>query len=99
MSRVRLEFVSSGFKELLESAEVAGVVMDAARDIQQEAEALSAGVGHTKDSAKYAVKGPRIGDYGGGRVIAYVAADNAAAYGDAVRHQVLERAVNARRIH
>mgnify|MGYP003288037056 CR=1 FL=1 len=97
--RVRIEFISRGFHDLLSSSEVAGVVMDAAADIADVATGLSAAIIHHKDAPAYEVKGPKEGGYGGGRQIAYVAAANGAAYGDAVRHQVLERAVNASRIH
>lgn len=99
--RVRIEFISSGFHDLLSSSEVAGVVMDAATDIADSATSIAdATVRHTKGrKAEFEVKGPKEGGYGGGRQIAYVAAANPYAYGDAVRHHVLERAVNARRIH
>lgn len=101
MKKVRIEFLSRGFHELLCSDEVAEVVADAAADVAETATALSRStIRHTKGRlAEYEVKGPKLGGYGGGRVIAYVSAANKYAYGDAVRHMILEKAVNARRIH
>lgn len=101
VKRVRIEFISRGFHDLLSSDEVAGVVMDAAANVAESATSIAAAtVRHTKSrKAEFEVKGPKEGGYGGGRQIAYVAAADPYAYGDAVRHHVLERAMNARRIH
>lgn len=94
MKRVRLEFISSGFRDLLMSDEVSEVVMDAAGDVAKTASAMSTANrkrGH--GDAEYVVKGPRKGGYGGGRIIAYVATNNLLAYYDNVRNATLEKAV------
>lgn len=95
MKSVRIEFLSDGFHELLCSSGVAGAVDDAARGVATNATSIAgAKYKGSNDSAPlYEVRGPKLGGYGGGRVIAYVsAANSAAAYEAAVDH-VLEQAV------
>lgn len=101
MKRVRIQFISRGFHDLLESPEIAREVEYAANRVANKAAALSkAKIRHTKGRvAEYVVKGPKKGGYGGGRQVAYVAASNKYAYGDAARNMILEKAINSLRIH
>lgn len=92
MKRVQLEFISSGFRDLLLSSEVASEVNKAAREVAKAATSHKASNDH--DAPSFVVKGPKRGNYGGGRVIAYVAADNDAAMRAVIYKHALERAVN-----
>lgn len=87
MKRVSIELDSSGFRELLLSDAVADLVEQKAEQVASAAERNSS-IG-----ARFVVKGPRQGGYGGGRMIAYVAADNGAALRSATDKNSLERAV------
>jgi hypothetical protein len=87
MKRVTLELDSEGFRELLTSQEVADLVEESAKQVAAAAEAVSI------PGSVFVVKGPKRGGYGGGRVIAYGAAENQAAYREAVYAHTLEKAV------
>lgn len=92
MKRIRLEFLSDGFHDLLCSEPIAEQVENAAEKVADVATS-SARMTRKGDPPQFIVKGPKLGGYGGGRVIAYVAADNQAAYREAVYAHVLEKAV------
>ena len=87
MKRVSIELDSAGFRELLLSDEIAEVVDEAANRV------ASAAYGHSIPGSQYVVKGPKAGGYGGGRMIAYVAADNTKAAISATDKNSLERAI------
>lgn len=91
--RITLEFLSDGFRELLLSDEVSEVVMEAANRVAETATSEAQSKSKAKDAPRYVVKGPRKGGYGGGRIIAYVAPDNAAAYTDQARYTRLEQVI------
>lgn len=92
--RVQIEFLSEGFHELLMSDEVAEQVADAAKRIADRATAEAGAVSKAKkERPQFVVKGPKAGGYGGGRVIAYVASENASAYTDQTRNARLESVI------
>lgn len=93
MKRIQLEFVSEGFHDLLCSDAIAGEVESAANKIADMATASAAVPNRSSERAMYVVKGPKMGGYGGGRVIAYVAADNGVASWDAIKHRRLETTI------
>ena len=92
MQKIQIEFLSSGFHDLLMSDEVSGVVEEAAANVAAVAVARARST-KTGRHAEYVVKGPKAGGYGGGRMIAYVATGNAAAYLDNVENHTLESAI------
>lgn len=91
--RIQIEFLSQGFHELLMSDEIAEQVDAAAKKIADRATTEAASVSKARKKPEYVVKGPKAGGFGGGRIIAYVAADNAAAYTDQVRNARLESVI------
>lgn len=91
MKRVSLELDSDGFRELLTSQEVADLVEESAKQVAAAAEAVSI------PGSVFVVKGPKRGGYGGGRVIAYVAADNVKASRSIIYKHALEKAINGGR--
>lgn len=93
MKRIQLEFLTEGFHDLLCSDEVADEVAAAASKIAQKANAAAEVPNRSSERARYIVKGPKVGGYGGGRVIAYVSADNPAATWDAIRNRRLETTI------
>lgn len=92
MKRIQLEFLSEGFHDLLCSEPVAEQVEKAADKVASVATS-SARTTRKGEPAQFIVKGPKMGGYGGGRVIAYVAAENQAAYREAVYNHALEKAI------
>lgn len=92
MKRIQLEFLSDGFHELLCSEPVSEQVEKAAEKVANVATS-SARTTRKGDPAQFIVKGPKMGGYGGGRVIAYVSADNQNAYREAIYGHVLEKAI------
>lgn len=93
MRRVQIEFLSEGFREILMSDGVAEQVEDAANRIADRATAEAGAVSNAKDSPRFIAKGPRQGYYGGGRVVAFVASENASAYSDQVKNARLESVI------
>lgn len=69
-SEIRIEFISDGFKQILESAEVHDLVQDTANEICDKANANNnrGGEGFTTNVIK--------GGYGGGRWIGFVKASD-----------------------
>ena len=59
MKKIRIEFLSEGFRDLLMSDEIAGLVKDSADDIAEAAKSAS-----TSSKAGYEVKGPKPGGFG-----------------------------------
>lgn len=91
--KIQIEFLSQGFHELLMSDEIAEQVGAAAEKIASRATSEATANSRAKESPEFVVKGPKAGGYGGGRVIAYVASGNAAAYTDQVRNARLESVI------
>lgn len=89
--QIKIEINSKGIKELLLGPEVAKLLNDVSEKIAGDANTL-AGPG-TDEKPEYVVKGPKVGSYGGGRNIAYVAAGNSAAFIDESRNHTIERAI------
>ena len=89
MKRVQLELDSAGFRELLTSQEVSDLVQETAEKVAASAEAAAI------PGSVFEVKGPRQGGYGGGRVIAYVAAGNTKAMRSVIYNYALERAISS----
>ena len=65
-ARVEIEFNSDGFKAILQSEEVKGLVESTAKEIEAKAKA------NTQDESKIQATTAKPGAYGGGRWIAYV---------------------------
>ncbi len=96
MKRVQIDFISDGFRELLMSDDISEQVGAAAQKVAAEATkqgSQSKNRRHNAEPARYIVEGPKPGNYGGGRVIAYVAAENAEARRDAIYAHRLERVI------
>lgn len=91
MKRIQIEFISSGFREILCSQGVSDEVQKAANKIATQAAASSKTYYNLKP--EYKVKGPKMGGYGGGRIIAHVAADNGSAIRAALYDHVLEKVI------
>lgn len=94
--RTRMQYDKHGLAEVLMSAGVAEQVDKAAEEIAQKAsEQGGASKNRRKgaEPARYIVKGPKKGNYGGGRMIAYVSADNREAIRDAIFANRLERVI------
>lgn len=89
--RIKIERNSEGIRELLLGPEVSKLLNDVSEKIARDANTL-AGPG-TDEKPEYVVKGPKVGSYGGGRQIAYVAAGNSAAFMDESRNHTIERAL------
>lgn len=89
--KIKIERNSEGIKELLLGPEVSKLLSDVSEKIAGDANIL-AGLG-TDEKPEYVVKGPKIGSYGGGRNIAYVAAGNSAAFIDESRNHTIEKAI------
>lgn len=94
--QVRIENNSAGWRALLLSSGVRDLVETTANEITAKANAIAPSVGKDRDAPKYITKGPKAGQYGGGRYIAYVAADNSEALIAESRHKVLEKACGGR---
>lgn len=92
--RIKIEINSKGIKELLLGPEVSKLISDVSEKIAEDANRL-AGPG-TDEKPEYVVKGPKVGSYGGGRNIAYVAAGNSAAFIDESRNHTIESALGGR---
>ena len=92
--RIKIEINSKGIKELLLGPEVSKLISDVSEKIAEDANRL-AGPG-TDEKPEYVVKGPKVGAYGGGRNIAYVAAGNSAAFIDESRNHTIESALGGR---
>lgn len=93
-TKIRFEFLTAGFRELLMSDAVADEVMTAARKIAVRATADAITDPRTHSAAAlYEAKGPRRGGYGGGRMIAYVASENKAATKDQFQNARLESVI------
>jgi hypothetical protein len=93
MKRVQLEFISQGFHDLLCSEPVAGEVEAAAEKVAGMATSSATRSKTSDEPARFVVKGPKIGGYGGGRYIAYVSADNSEAAWDAIYNHRLETVI------
>lgn len=93
MKRITLEFVSDGFRDLLCSEPVKEQVEQAAERIADMATSSATRSKPLKKPARYIVKGPKLGNYGGGRWIAYVAADTKPAVWDAIYNHRLETVI------
>ena len=94
--RTRMQYDKHGLAEVLMSAGVAEQVDKAAEEIAKKAsEQGGASKNRRKgaEPARYVVKGPKKGNYGGGRMIAYVSADNREAIRDAIFANRLERVI------
>lgn len=92
-TRTRIEFISSGFRDLLMSDEVGSEVMKAAGRVARRATSEAERPTRGQPAAVYVAKGPVAGGYGGGRQIAYVSSDNRSATRDAIVHMRLERVI------
>lgn len=92
----RIEFISKGFHDLLCSDGVYSLVESTANDIAADANSLASNDDDLDDKPRYEAKGPKIGNYGGGRAIAYVSAANGAAVIDESRHATIEKALGGR---
>lgn len=91
-----MQYDKHGLAEVLMSAGVAEQVDKAAEEIARKAsEQGGASKNRRKgaEPARYVVKGPKKGNYGGGRMIAYVSADNREAIRDAIFANRLERVI------
>ena len=86
-TRVEIEFISDGFRQILMSDGVRSAVDAAASDIQARANA-----GLHEDSVGFS-KQVRIGDYGGGRWIGHVSTTDLATMVAEAEDKVLTRAV------
>lgn len=93
MKRIQLEFLSDGFHDLLCSEPVSEQVEKASERIAGMATSSATRSKQSKAPARYVVKGPKMGGYGGGRYIAYVAADSPAATWDAIHNHRLETVI------
>ena len=94
--RTRMQYDKHGLAEVLMSAGVAEQVDKAADEIAATASAQGGASRNRRkgaEPARYIVKGPKRGDYGGGRMIAYVSADNREALRDAIFANRLERVI------
>lgn len=70
--QIRLEFISAGFKEILESDGVRNVIEDTTKGIQQRANANITG---ESEGFNASVK---LGNYGGGRWLGFVGTNDQA---------------------
>lgn len=93
MKRVQLEFLSEGFHDLLCSEPVADEVASAAEHVADIATSSATSSKTSDEPARFVVKGPKLGGYGGGRYIAYVSADNSEAAWDAIYNHRLETSI------
>lgn len=98
---VRIEFISKGFHDVLMSPGVGGEVDRVARAIAADAQASSKPTPMSEagdqDPPRYEATDAHAGDYGGGRMIAYARAANAAARYDEATNRSLSRAAFRRR--
>lgn len=91
-----MQYDKHGLAEVLMSAGVAEEVDKAATKIAEKASEQGAASKNRRkgaEPARYVVKGPKKGGYGGGRMIAYVSADNREAIRDAIFANRLERVI------
>lgn len=86
--KIKIEFISSGFREILEGDGVHQLVTDTATRIQQEANA-----GIDEESEGFSVD-VWEGNYGGGRWIGSVTSQDRAAAAAQSEYQVLSKAVH-----
>jgi len=93
----RIQFISKGFHDLLCSDGVYKLVESTAEDIASKANSIASNDDDLEEKPRYEVKGPKIGNYGGGRVIAYMSAANGSAVIDESRHATIEKALGGRR--
>lgn len=87
--QIKIEFISDGFREILESEGTQQLVADAAAKIQS---AANAGIG--KDSEGFSAETWR-GNYGGGRWIGSVTSLDSTAARAQSENKVLTKAVHA----
>lgn len=98
---VRIEFLSKGFHDVLMSSgvgsEVERVAEAIAADAQSSARPTPMSEEGEQDPPRYESTDARAGNYGGGRMIAYARAANAAARYDEAKNRTLTRAAFRRR--
>lgn len=98
---VRIEFISKGFHDVLMSSgigsEVERVAEAIAADAQSSARPTPMSDEGEQDPPRYEATDARAGNYGGGRMIAYARASNAAARYDEAKNRTLTRAAFRRR--
>lgn len=98
---VRIEFISKGFHDVLMSSgvgnEIERVASEIAADAQSSARPTPMSEEGEQDPPRYEATDARAGNYGGGRMIAYARAANAAARYDEAKNRTLTRAAFRRR--
>ena len=98
---VRIEFLSKGFHDVLMSSGVGGEVSRVAEAIASDAQSSSrqTPMSEAGEQAppRYEATDAKPGEYGGGRMIAYARAANAAARYDEATNRSLSRAAFRRR--
>lgn len=98
---VRIEFISKGFHDVLMSSGVGGEVERVASEIASDATSSARPTPMSEDGEqdppRYEATDARAGSYGGGRMIAYARAANAAARYDEATNRTLTRAAFRRR--
>ena len=98
---VRIEFISKGFHDVLMSSgvgnEVERVAEAIAADAQSSTRPTPMSEAGEQDPPRYEATDARAGSYGGGRMIAYARASNAAARYDEATNRTLTRAAFRRR--
>lgn len=87
MSEIKIEFISDGFRQILESAGVKAAVESAANDIKNKADANI-----TEESAGFSVNTWK-GSYGGGRWVASVTTTDRASIVAESENKALTKAV------